>query len=170
MRSANGLVEVLAGGEAYAARSVVNCMGAWAGLPVRPRKGQMLSLFPRRKNLLQHCVLAPDVYLVPRSSGRVVIGATVEDIGYDRTLEPAVIENFHRAAARLIPELRDLPVEESWVGLRPGTPDDLPLLRATDIHGVFIAAGHFCNGILLAPVTATVMASLITCETTGIGI
>ena len=165
IRSARGSVEVTADGASYAVQSAVNCMGAWAGVPVKPRKGQMLSLFPRRKNLLQRCVLAPDVYLVPRSSGRVVIGATVEDIGYDRTLEPAVIENFHRAAARLIPELRDLPVEESWVGLRPGTPDDLPLLGETDTPGVFIATGHFRNGILLAPLTARIMADLVTGKT-----
>ena len=162
MRSARGTVEVLAGGTTYIARSVVNCMGAWAGVPVRPRKGQILSLFPLRKNLLQHCILAPDVYLVPRSSGRIVIGATVEDTDYDRKVEPAVIENFHYAAAQLIPELRDLPVEESWVGLRPGTPDDLPLLGETETPGVFIATGHFRNGILLAPLTARIMADLVT--------
>jgi glycine oxidase len=170
IRSVRGSVEVTAGGASYAAQSAVNCRGAWAGVPVKPRKGQMLSLFPRRKNLLQHCVLAPDVYLVPRSSGRIVIGATVEDAGYDRTVEPAVIENFHRAAARLIPELRDLPVEESWVGLRPGTPDDLPLLGETDTPGVFIATGHFRNGILLAPLTARIMADLVTGKTAPLDI
>jgi len=170
MRSAHGSVEVLAGGETYAARSVVNCMGAWAGAPVRPRKGQIFSLLPRRKNLLQHCVLTPDVYLVPRSSGRIVVGATVEDIGYERTVEPAMIENFHRAAAQLVPELRDLPVEESWVGLRPGTPDDLPLLGETDTPGVFVATGHFRNGILLAPLTARIMADLITGERSRVDI
>src|SRR5258708_33217833 len=137
-------------------------MGAWAGLPVRTRKGQIFSLLPRRKNLLQHCVPAPDVYLVPRNSGRIVVGATVEDIGYERTVEPAIIENFHRAAAQLVPELRGLPVEESWVGLRPGTPDDLPLLGETDTPGVFVATGHFRNGILLAPLTARIMAEPLT--------
>ena len=162
IRSTREWVEVIAGGVQYSAQSAVNCMGAWAGMPVKPRKGQIFSLFPRRKNLLQHCVLAPDVYLVPRSSGRIVIGATVEDAGYDRTIEPATIESFHNAAAKLIPELRDLRVEESWVGLRPGTPDDLPLLGETDRPAVFIAAGHFRNGILLAPATARVMADMLT--------
>jgi glycine oxidase len=170
IRSTRGSVEVLAGGTAYIAHSAVNCMGAWAGMPVRPRKGQIFSLFPRRKNLLQHCVLASDVYLVPRSSGRIVVGATVEDIGYDRTVEPGVIENFHRAAAQLIPELRDLPVEESWVGLRPGTPDDLPLLGETDTPRVFIATGHFRNGILLAPLTAGIMADLVTGQSAAMDI
>ncbi len=170
LRSARGSVEVMAGGTSYAAQSAVNCMGAWAGAPVKPRKGQIFSLFPFRKNLLQHCVLAPDVYLVPRSSGRIVIGATVEDVGYDRTVEPATIESFHSSAAKLIPELRDLRVEERWVGLRPGTPDDLPLIGETDAPGVFIAAGHFRNGILLAPATARIMANMLTGKPVGMDI
>ena len=162
MRRCGEHVEVVAGGTLHRARAAVNCRGAWAGRPVRPRKGQMLSLRPRKMDLLQHSIIAHDVYFVPRSSGRILVGATVEDAGYDRTVEPHVVQKLHHAAAQLVPELGDLPVEESWAGLRPGSPDDLPLLGETETRGVFIAAGHFRNGILLAPLTARIIADLIT--------
>ncbi len=167
MRRNGERVEVIVGWTRHIARAAVNCRGAWAGQPARPRKGQMLSLRPRQPDLLQHSVVAPDVYLVPRSSGRILIGATVEDAGYDHTVEPHVIHQLHRAAAQLIPDLGSLPVEESWAGLRPGSPDDLPLLGETDTPGVFIATGHFRNGILLAPVTARIIANLITGRQAG---
>ncbi len=170
MRRSGGHVEVVAGGTLQRARAAVNCRGAWAGQPVRPRKGQMLSLRPREPNLLQHSIVAPEVYLVPRSSGRILVGATVEDVGYDRTVETPVIQKLHHAAAQLLPELKNLPVEESWAGLRPGSPDDLPILGETETRGVFIATGHFRNGILLAPLTARIITDLIAGKTAPIDI
>jgi glycine oxidase len=170
MQPHNDFVEVFAGEQRHMARAVVNCRGAWAGVPVRPRKGQMLAFLPDKKNLLRHVVVAPDVYLVPRSSGRILAGATVEDAGYDKTIEAHTIQKLHLAAARLVPELGNLPVAEQWAGLRPGTPDDLPLLGETSERGIFIAAGHFRNGILLAPVTARIMANLIMGTPAGMNI
>jgi len=162
IRRAASAVEVLTSSQSFSAAQAVNCLGAWAGAPVRPRKGQMLYLQPQRRDLLQHVVHAPEVYLVPRSSGKILVGATVEDVGFDKTVTPSTIAGLHHAAAQYLPELAAAPVVASWAGLRPGTPDDLPILGPTDTPGVFIAAGHFRNGILLAPVTAKVMADLLT--------
>jgi len=149
----------------YAAPVVVNCAGAWAGLlppfhfPTRPVKGQMLAV--AAPHLLRHVIRAPEVYLVPRSDGRILIGSTLEDAGYDKRTDPAVIQRMHTAAIGLVPALERARVLEDWAGLRPGTPDDLPILGATSMPGYFVAAGHFRDGILLAPVTALVMAQVI---------
>lgn len=146
--------------ERLVAHKAVNCQGSWAGAPVRPRKGQMLYVQPAQA-ALNHVVRAPEVYIVPRSSGKILIGATVEDVGFDKTVEPTVIQNLLNLAAKYIPGLASAQIIESWAGLRPGTPDDLPILGAADIPGVFLATGHFRNGILLAPVTATIMSALV---------
>jgi len=150
----------------YAASVVVNCAGAWAGqiltprFPTRPVKGQMLSVAAH--NVLQHVVRAPEVYLVPRSDGRTLIGATVEEAGFDKRTVPDTIRRLRDAAVRLVPRLGDARILEDWAGLRPGTPDDLPILGATETPGYFVATGHFRNGILLAPVTAEAIAQVIT--------
>lgn len=154
-------VEVMADKERFIAHKVVNCQGAWAGAPVRPRKGQMLYVKPANAMELKHVVRAPEVYIVPRSSGKILIGATVEDVGYDKTVERDVIQKLLNAAARYLPGLESAQILESWAGLRPGTPDDLPILGPSEIPGVFVASGHFRNGILLAPVTAKIMAAVI---------
>jgi len=162
IRSSETGIEVVTSTETLTARAAVNCRGSWAGAPVRPRKGQMLSLVPSNPRLLTHVVQAPGVYVVPRTSGRIVLGATVEDAGFDKTVVPGAVEGLRQAAVRCIPELASEAVHESWAGLRPGTPDDLPLMGATEAPNVYIAAGHFRNGILLAPATAKTMAGVIT--------
>jgi glycine oxidase len=152
----------------YGAAVVVNCAGAWAGhippqrFPTRPVKGQMLSVVGAAHNLLRHVIRSPEVYLVPRSDGRILIGATVEEAGYDKRTDADTIQRMHQAAIRVIPALSGARVLEAWAGLRPGTPDDLPILGAADTPGYFVAAGHFRDGILLAPVTAHVMAQVVT--------
>ncbi len=158
-------VEVITDREIFTAAAAVDCLGAWSGTPVRPRKGQMLYVQPEHKNLLQHVIHAPDVYIVPRSSGKILVGATVEDAGFDTTVEPDTIQQLLNAATSYLPELKTAPIIESWAGLRPGTPDDLPILGATSTPKIFIASGHFRNGILLAPVTASLMAEIVTGKT-----
>ena len=153
-------VEVFTEADTFAARCAVDCRGAWSGAPVRPRKGQMLYVQPRTA-MLQHVLRAPDVYLVPRTSGKILIGATVEDVGYDKSVNPATIQSLLSAATKYMPELESAPITQSWAGLRPGTPDDLPIIGPTEKPGIFIASGHFRNGILLAPITAKIMADLI---------
>jgi glycine oxidase len=150
----------------YHAPAVVNCAGAWAGqisphkLPTRPVKGQMLALVGGPA--IRHVIRSPEVYLVPRSDGRTLIGATVEEAGYDKRTDPTTIQRLHQAALKLVPALGQARVHEAWAGLRPGTPDNLPILGETAISGYFVAAGHFRDGILLAPATARAMAQLVT--------
>jgi len=152
----------------FQAPTVVNCAGAWSGqiaphaFPTRPVKGQMLYLASPSRNLLKHVIRSPEVYLVPRSDGRILIGTTMEEAGFDRRTDVVTIQRLHRAAVALVPELRNAKILEDWAGLRPGTPDDLPILGATATPGYFVATGHFRDGILLAPITARVMAEVIT--------
>jgi glycine oxidase len=151
----------------YGAGKVVNCCGAWAGavepvkLPVRPVKGQMFSVVTSAKNTLRHVVHGEDVYIVPRSNGRMLIGATIEEAGFDKRVEPQTIQRLHQAAADLVPSLGEARMLEAWAGLRPASADDLPVLGATPLENYFIATAHFRNGILLAPITARLMAQII---------
>jgi glycine oxidase len=151
----------------FLAPKVVNCAGAWSGnfgphpLPTRPVKGQMLCLVMPSRTLLRHVIRTPEVYLIPRSDGRLLVGATVEEAGFDKRTDPATIQRLHRAAIALVPKLADARILEDWAGLRPGTPDALPILGATSTPGYYVATGHFRDGILLAPITAEVMADVI---------
>ncbi len=152
----------------YCAPVIVNCAGAWAGqlapqqFPTRPVKGQMLSLAAASRDLLRHVIRAPEIYLVPRSDGRILAGATVEEAGYDKRTDADTIQRMHQAAIRLVPALTQARMLEAWAGLRPGSPDNLPILGPTRTPGYFVATGHFRDGILLTPVTAHVMAQMIT--------
>ncbi len=151
----------------FHASKVVNCAGAWSGqiaphaFPTRPVKGQMLCLISSSRELLRHVIRSSGVYLIPRSDGRILVGATVEEAGFDKRTDVATIQRQHRAAVALFPELRNAKILEDWAGLRPGTPDSLPILGATSTAGYFAATGHFRDGILLAPITAHVMAKAI---------
>jgi glycine oxidase len=150
----------------FEAKKVINCAGAWSGqisphpVPTRPVKGQMLCLLMPTHTLLKH-VIRSDVYLIPRSDGRLLVGATVEEAGFDKRTDRATIQRLHRAALTLVPKLREAKILEDWAGLRPGTPDALPILGATATPGYYVATGHFRDGILLAPITAEVMTAVI---------
>jgi glycine/D-amino acid oxidase-like deaminating enzyme len=149
----------------YSAAVVVNCAGAWAGcvgphrFPVRPVKGHMLAMIGGAA--LRHVVRAEAVYLVPRSDGRVVVGSTLENAGYNKQTDVNTIQQLFRAALELAPGLAGSKVHEAWTGLRPGTPDELPILGETLTAGYFLATGHYRDGILLAPVTARLMTNLL---------
>jgi glycine oxidase len=151
----------------FAAAVVVNCAGAWAGqigphaFPTRPVKGQMLCVAMPKKNFVRHVVRTPDVYLIPRSDGRMLIGATMEEAGFDKQTVPETLQTLRKAALDLVPKLADARILEAWAGLRPGTPDKLPILGETTTPGYFVATGHFRDGILLAPITARVMSHVI---------
>lgn len=161
---ANGVTTVKT---TFHAPKIVNCAGAWSGqiaphsFPTRPVKGQMLCLAMPSRTLLKHVIRTPDVYLIPRSDGRLLAGASVEEAGFDKRTDPATMQRFHRAAMALVPKLEQAKILEDWAGLRPGTPDGLPILGATAIPGYYAATGHFRDGILLAPITAEVMAAVI---------
>jgi glycine oxidase len=160
IRGRDKAIEVLTETETFFAASAVDCRGAWSGAPVRPRKGQMLYVLPQA-TLLQHVLRTPEAYLVPRSSGKILIGATVEDVGFDKSVDQSAIQQLLNAAAKYLPAILSAPITQTWAGLRPGTPDDLPIIGPTDIPRLFAATGHFRNGILLAPITAKIMADLI---------
>lgn len=155
----------------YHASKVVNCAGAWSGHiscgpraslhPTRPVKGQMLCLAMPSRDLLKHVVRTPKVYLIPRSDGRLLVGATVEEAGFDKRTDSSTIQRLHKAAIDAVPKLAEAKILEDWAGLRPGTPDNLPILGATETPGYYVATGHFRDGILLAPITAEIMADVL---------
>jgi glycine oxidase len=162
----------------YAAPRVVNCAGAWssqiagAKLPTLPVKGHMVALaFPEElamastereeKRVLRHVLRSRWCYIIPRSNGRYVVGSTIEPGGFDKSLNAYRIKRLQDAAARLIPSFAQAKIAEAWTGLRPGSPDNLPMLGEFALHGYFAATGHYRDGILLAPVTAEVLCSLI---------
>jgi glycine oxidase len=168
VRLSDGRVEgVVTVKTSFLAPKVVNCAGAWSGqisphaFPTRPVKGQMLCLASPSRNLLKHVIRAPEAYLIPRSDGRILVGTTVEEAGFDKRTDVATIQRLHRAAIAMVPELRNAKILEDWAGLRPGTPDALPILGATATPGYYVATGHFRDGILLAPVTAHLIAQVI---------
>ncbi len=154
----------------YRADVIVNCTGAWAGqlmpgIPTRPVKGQILCVVPiadppAHSHVLRHVIRATDVYLVPRSDGRIIIGSTLEESGFDKQVNSDVIHQLRSAAETIVPEVKGMRIHDVWAGLRPGSPDGRPLLgKLTQNH--YIAAGHYRDGILLAPATAEAMAALI---------
>ena len=167
---ANGVA--LENGTIATADFVVLAAGAWSrsigGLPpdrrppVRPVKGQMLALrMDAASPLLSHVLWAPGAYLVPRRDGRLIVGGTVEEKGFDDTITAGGMLTLLEAAWRAIPAVENLPVDEIWVGHRPGSRDDAPILGPGPLQGLFYATGHHRNGILLAPVTADAIARLV---------
>ena len=172
---------VVAGGRAAGIRSergrddadiVVLAAGAWSreldGIPpaclppVRPIKGQMLALqMNNAAPLLRHVVWLPRAYLAPRLDGRLIIGATVEERGFDAQLTAGGLLALLDGAWRGLPAIEELPIAETWVGFRPGSRDDAPLLGPSGLDRLVIATGHHRNGILLTPVTAAVLSTYI---------
>ncbi len=159
----------LAGGERLECPRVLLAAGAWCGrlsgrpdaVPVRPVRGQMLALRP--EPLPSPRVLeSEEVYLVPRDDGRLLVGATEEEAGFDPSLTAVGVQRILAGAIRLVPALAGAPIDELWTGFRPGTPDGFPILGADpEIEGLYLATGHFRNGILLTPATARAMATLL---------
>ena len=155
---------VLADGSKVNADRVVLAAGAWTArrlaplLPVRPVKGQTLRL--RGPLPATRIIRSEDVYIVPRASGETVLGATVEEAGYDETPTDEATRLLLRQAICAVPAVAELDLVEAVAGLRPGTPDDGPLIGEWD--GFVVATGHFRNGILLAPITADAVAALLT--------
>ncbi|RUR72662.1 hypothetical protein PCC6912_61280 [Chlorogloeopsis fritschii PCC 6912] len=142
--------------------------GAWSNqlfpLPVRPKKGQMLSVrVPEfvTELPLSRILFGNEIYIVPRRDRRIMIGATVEDVGFTPYNTPIGIQTLLQQAIRLYPQIQHYPIEELWWGFRPATPDELPILGSSNCKNLTLATGHYRNGILLAPITAALIADLI---------
>jgi glycine oxidase len=137
--------------------------GVAAYAPVRPAKGQMAAL--RADELqIQRVLWSEKIYLVPRNDGRILAGATVEYAGFDKRVTAGGIEKILSAAMELAPGLKNARIEETWAGLRPDSPDHLPILGPTDLEGLLTATGHFRSGILLTPITARLIREWITAQ------
>jgi glycine oxidase len=155
---------ILANGDRVAVRHTIVAAGSFssqiAGVeefaPVRPAKGQMVSLRNEAVRI-ERVLWSERVYLVPRDDGRILAGATVEHVGFDKTVTAAGMHANLDAAIELVPALAAARVEETWAGLRPDTPDHLPVIGPTDLAGLLIATGHFRSGVLLTPITARII-------------
>jgi len=153
------------GGSTFSSERVVLAAGCWSASvegipapavpPVRPVKGQILRLGGGAETVSGYRVIrGVDAYLVPRGDGRVIIGATVEERGFDSTATAGAVYELLRDARDLIPDVAELELVEAGAGLRPGSPDNAPMIGESAVPGLIIATGHHRNGILLAPVTA----------------
>ena len=162
----------LASNSTVACDRVVLAAGCWSSAidgipddvrpPVRPVKGQLLYLRgPADPPLIAHNVRGLDVYLVPRRDGRIVVGATVEEQGFDTTVTAAAVYQLLRDAYELVPGLGELELLECVAGLRPGSPDNAPMLGESGLEGLLVATGHYRSGILLTPLTAETMTELL---------
>lgn len=168
---------VLTDGSELTADQVVLACGSLSGRlggvpadvlpPVRPVKGQVLRLTvprayaPFLSRTVRAVVRGSDVYLVPRENGELVIGATSEELGWDTTVTAGGVYELLRDAHELVPGITELPLTETRAGLRPGSPDNAPLLGPTALPGLHLATGHHRNGVLLTPVTGDVMATVL---------
>jgi glycine oxidase len=140
-------------------------LGPEAAVPVRPVKGQILRLRdPSGPGLLARMLRYETGYIVPRGDGRYVLGATVEERGFDTALTAGALHDLLRDAAELVPGVLELELVEASAGLRPGTPDNAPLIGPGTVPGVVWATGHHRNGILLAPITGEAVAAIVTGE------
>jgi glycine oxidase len=164
-----------ADGREHRAESTVLAAGAWSGTatwlppearpPVRPVKGQVVALHgPALEPVCERIVASERVYLVPRGDGRLIVGATVEERGFDTQVTAGGVLELLREAYRTLPDVAELELVETLAGLRPGTPDNVPLIGPGPLEGLLLATGHWRNGILLAPITAYAVADLLAGE------
>ena len=158
------------------ADTVVLCNGAWSGqtpwLPaearpsVRPVKGEVIELRPREGEPVpaERIIASERIYLVPRSDGRLIAGATQEERGFDTTVTAGGVHELLREAYRVLPDVAEMELVGMVAGLRPGTPDNLPIVGRGAVDGLVLATGHFRNGIMLAPITAVAIAATLAGE------
>ena len=182
VRSQADSVEIMTSRGTVSAGAFVNCSGAWAAeiqhpdlqrppaAGVEPRKGQIFTVQMECPFDLAYVLRSPQVYLVPRGGGKVVVGATVERVGFDRRVDPLTIRRLQAQAAELWPPIASAPVVESWTGLRPGTSDGLPVIGGAGHPRCWVATGHFRNGILLAPATGLIVRQLLLGSHPAVGI
>jgi glycine oxidase len=155
----------------FYAGTVVNAAGAWAASigvpdeslrpPVFPVRGQMMAITPPRPSFLSRAVRSPRSYLIPRHDNRLFLGATMEEVGFDKRHTVWGVQKLLNGAVELFPELQECSIQEMWVGLRPGTSDNHPVLGATSLPGYILATGLFRNGLLLTPIIVETISELV---------
>ncbi len=154
--------EVRTGGKTFQAENVLVAAGAWSGqlvrVQVKPIKGQML--VADAPQMLKAVIYHKGQYLVPRADGKVLIGSTMEDVGFDKTITVEAMNRLTGVAISIVPEIRKYPIVKSWAGLRPAGTSRLP--TETRVDGVMVATGHYRNGILLAPLAASAIVTELT--------
>lgn len=156
-------------GELRADRVVV-AAGAWSGgllaslglqLPVKPMKGEMI-LFKCAEDFLPRMVLAKGRYAIPRRDGHILVGSTLEDVGFDKTPTQEALDSLRASAIELLPGLADAEVVKHWAGLRPGSPEGIPYIGPVPgFEGLWLNCGHFRNGLVLAPASCQLLADLL---------
>jgi glycine oxidase len=161
--------------EIIAAKWTIVAAGCYSGsiegadvyAPVQPAKGQMVAL-TKEGLKIDRVLWSEKIYLVPRSDGRILAGATVEYVGFDKKVTAGAIEKILADAIELVPALAEARIEETWAGLRPVSPDHLPIIGPTNLEGLLVATGHFRSGILLAPITARLLREWVTQESVSV--
>ncbi|MBA2379535.1 MAG: glycine oxidase ThiO [Blastocatellia bacterium] len=176
--SDNGRAQGAAGpATSFRSATTIVATGAWSSLitisgqhlpfQIKPVKGQMIALNSSGIDL-SHVIYSPRGYLVPRSADRILVGATVENTGFDKSSTPDAAREIHAAAAEIIPDLAHVKIVDQWAGLRPHAPNGTPIIGPVpDVENLYLAAGHFRNGILLAPLTAAYIADDVQGKTPG---
>lgn len=157
-------------GEAFHAEQVVIAGGAWSAgllrsldieLPVRPVRGQMI-LYRGEPGRIRRIVLSQDRYVIPRRDGRVLVGSTIEEVGFDKSTTDEALATLRAAGERLVPALADWPLEHQWAGLRPGSPHGIPYIgEVPGVAGLYLNTGHFRNGVVLGLASARLLADLM---------
>jgi glycine oxidase len=168
---------VFAGGERIAAKNIVIAAGCFCGqieavaryAPTRPARGQMVAL-RSAKVKFGRVIASARGYVIPREDGRLIAGSTLEYAGFEKAVTPQGLQRILATAIEIAPELAGAAVAETWSGLRPDTPDHLPILGPTDVQGLWMATGHFRNGILLAPITARLMREWLEEKALSVGV
>ncbi len=166
--SVTGVVTVH--GKRFDSDAVLLAAGSWShelaeqsgfSLPVRPVKGQII-LLKTEPGTLKHIIKHDDAYFVPRQDGRILVGASMEDVGFERGNTVSILHQLLGATLKLVPGLEHAEIEQQWMGFRPGSPDGMPFLGPVAAKaGLWVATGHYRNGVALAPITANVMADWI---------
>ena len=161
---------VVSGGTMFQAEQVVIAGGAWSAgllapldirLPVRPVRGQMI-LYRGEPGALRRIVLSQDRYIIPRRDGRVLVGSTIEEVGFDKSTTDEALATLREAGERLVPALADWPLEHQWAGLRPGSPHGIPYIsEVPGVAGLYLNTGHFRNGVVLGLASARLLSDLM---------
>lgn len=162
----------VAAGSLYG-QNVVIAGGAWSAgllaetgveLPVKPIRGQMI-LFKAEPGIVSRIVLSQDRYVIPRRDGRILVGSTLEDVGFEKQTTEEARSELYSEAIRLIPALEQYPIEHHWAGLRPATPEGIPYICShPHISGLFINTGHYRNGVVLGPASCRLLRNLLLAE------